>query len=170
MVRFASALKVGTAEAEAILRRFTRSNLQHPTYRALSELGRAVKTVFLCEYLSSLELRQEVHEGLNVIESWNSANSFIFYGKGGEVASNRLDEQEVSVLSLHLLQLSLVYVNTLMIQEVLSAPSWTGRLAVEDLRGLTPLIFGHVNPYGRFELDMDARLPLGDGVSRGASS
>jgi TnpA family transposase len=28
---------------------------------------------------------------------------------------NRLEEQEVSVLSLHLLQLSLVYVNTLMI-------------------------------------------------------
>ncbi len=90
--------------------------------------------------------------------------------KSSMVAPNRLDEQEVSVLSLHLLQLSLVYVNTLMIQEVLSAPSWTGRLAVEDLRGLTPLIFGHVNPYGRFELDMDARLPLGDGVSRGASS
>jgi TnpA family transposase len=45
-----------------------------------------VKTVFLCEYLSSLELRQEVHEGLNVIESWNAANSFIFCGKGGEVA------------------------------------------------------------------------------------
>jgi len=162
MVRFASALRVGTAEAESILRRFTRSNLQHPTYRALSELGRAVKTVFLCEYLSSLELRREVHEGLNTIESWNSANSFIFYGKGGEVATNRLDDQEVSVLSLHLLQLSLVYVNTLMIQEILGAPSWTGRLTAEDLRGLTPLIFGHVNPYGRFELDMEERLPLGD--------
>ncbi len=164
MVRFASALKVGTAEAEAILRRFTRSNLQHPTYRALSELGRAVKTIFLCEYLSSLELRREVHEGLNTIESWNAANSFIFYGKGGEVAANRLEEQEVSVLSLHLLQLALVYVNTLMIQEVLASPSWTGRLTAEDLRGLTPLIFGHVNPYGRFELDMEERLPLGDAV------
>lgn len=46
MVRFASALKAGT---ESILRRFTRTNLQHPTYQALSELGRAVKTIFLCE-------------------------------------------------------------------------------------------------------------------------
>lgn len=162
MVRFASALHVGTAEAESILRRFTRSNLQHPTYRALSELGRAVKTAFLCEYLSSLELRQEIHEGLNTIESWNAANSFIFYGKGGEIATNRLEEQEVAVLSLHLLQLSLVYVNTLMIQDVLSSPSWYGRLTPEDLRALTPLIWGHVNPYGRFELDMDKRLPLGD--------
>ena len=44
----------GTAEAEAILRRFTRANgPQHPTYRALCELGKVVKTIFLCEYLQS---------------------------------------------------------------------------------------------------------------------
>jgi TnpA family transposase len=33
-----------------------------------------------------------VHEGLNVIESWNGANDFIFYGRGGDIASNRLEE------------------------------------------------------------------------------
>ena len=46
MVKFAVALHVGTAEPEAILRRFTRNNIQHPTYQALAELGRAVKTIF----------------------------------------------------------------------------------------------------------------------------
>ena len=51
MVKYATALRLGTAEAEAILRRFTRSNVQHPTYRALAELGKAVKTIFLCRYL-----------------------------------------------------------------------------------------------------------------------
>src|SRR5258708_1553953 len=40
MVKFATALRLGTAEAESILRRFTRHNLQHPTYRALTELGK----------------------------------------------------------------------------------------------------------------------------------
>lgn len=69
MVRFASALKAGTAETESILRRFTRTNLQHPTYQALSGLSRAVKTLFLCEYLRSEQTRREIHEGLNVIES-----------------------------------------------------------------------------------------------------
>lgn len=38
-----------------------------------------------------LELRREVHEGLNVIESWNGANDFILYGRGGEIATNRLE-------------------------------------------------------------------------------
>jgi hypothetical protein len=40
MMKFATALRLGTADAEAILRRFTRDNASHPTYQALKELGR----------------------------------------------------------------------------------------------------------------------------------
>jgi hypothetical protein len=34
------------------------------------------------------------------------------------------------------------------------------RLTRERLAVLTPLIWEHVNPYGRIELDINARLPL----------
>jgi TnpA family transposase len=47
MVKYATALRLGTAETEAILRRFTRTGLQHPTYQAFDELGKAVKSIFL---------------------------------------------------------------------------------------------------------------------------
>jgi Tn3 transposase DDE domain len=85
MIKYAAALRLGTAETEAILRRFTRNNLKHPTYRALAELGKADKTIFLCRYLRTEALRREILEGLNVIENWNGANDFIYYGKGGEI-------------------------------------------------------------------------------------
>lgn len=161
IIKFATALKVGTAEPEAILRRFTRDNTpQHPTYRALAELGRAIKTIFLCQYLSSEPVRREIHDGLNVVENWNSANSFIFYGKNGEIAANQMAEQELSVLSLHLLQICLVYINTLMIQEVLADRQWFSRMRADDFRALTPLIYSHITPYGVFRLDMQSRLPL----------
>jgi TnpA family transposase len=160
MIKYATALRLGTAEPEAILRRFTRSNLQHPTYRALLELGQAIKTIFLCQYLHTEALRQEINAGLNVVENWNSANGFIFYGKSGEIATNRLDDQEQAVLALHLLQMCLVYVNTLMIQEVLAEPAWMDRMTTEDFRALSPLVYSHMNPYGTFDLDMAARLPL----------
>lgn len=160
IVKYTTALWLGTADAESILRRFTKENVQHPTYKALSELGRAIKTIFLCRYLSSMELRREIHEGLNVVENWNSANDFIFFGKGSEMATNRQDDREISMLCLHLLQVSLVYVNTLMMQRVLAEPAWAGRLTAEDLRALTPLVYLHVTPYGSFELDMERRLAL----------
>ena len=162
MVKYATALRLGTAEAEAILKRFTRHNLQHPTYKALSELGRALKTIFLCRYLTHEAVRREIQEGLNVIENWNSANGFIFYGKRGEVSTNDVDAQEVAILSMHLLQSCLVYVNTLMVQEVLAEPAWAQRMTDEDWRGLTPLFYSHVNPYGTFDLDMEVRIPLVD--------
>jgi hypothetical protein len=68
------------------------------------------------------------------------------------MASNRVDDQEISMLSLDLVQLSLVYVNTLMIQQVLAEPAWRNRLNADDRRGFTPLLDGHVNPYGSFRL------------------
>lgn len=158
MIKYATALRIGTAETEAILKRFTRNNLKHPTYLALLELGKAIKTIFLCNYLGSEELRIEIHEGLNVVENWNSANSFIFFGKNGEICTNRIEDQELSVLSLHLLQNCLVYVNTLFIQEVLSHNNWINIITPEDKRAMTALLYGHVNPYGDFNLNMNKRL------------
>ena len=64
------------------------------------------------------------------------------------------------MLTLHLLQNCMVYINTLMLQQVLAQPKWIDKLTPRDRRALTPLIWDHVHPYGRFELDMDARLPI----------
>jgi hypothetical protein len=47
-----------------------------------------------------------------------------------------------------------------MIQRVLSEPSWSGRLTTDDLCGLTPLIYNHVNPYVIFRLGMNPQLPI----------
>jgi TnpA family transposase len=160
MIKYATALRLGTADAETILKRFTRSNFQHPTYQALTELGQAVKTMFLCQYLHQDAWRRDIHDGLQVIENWNSANGFIFSGKGGEMASNRLEDQELAMLALQLLQMAMVYINTLLIQQVLTDDVWWTRMTPDDLRALTPLIYTPMTPYGTFRLDMDERLPL----------
>ena len=158
MIKYTAALRYRTADPEAILRRFAGTAVQHPTYSPLAELGKVIKTMFLCQYIGREELRREINAGLNVVENWNGAHSFIFYGKGGELASNRLEDQEISVLCLHLLQNCLVYVNTLMLQQVLAEPAWLSRMTAADHRGLSPVIHSHINPYGRLTADLNRRI------------
>jgi TnpA family transposase len=78
---------------------------------------------------SSGGIRRKIHERLNVLENWNSANGFVFIARAG-IATNRIDEQEISVLAAHLLQVSLItrMLRTLLVER-------------DDYRGLTPLIY-----------------------------
>ena len=159
MVKYTIAMKENYADPESILRSFNRNNLKHLTYLALSQLGKVIKTIFICNYLIDVKIRQEIQEGLNVVELWYGVSKFIFYGRSGEISSNRCKNQEISVLSLHLLQLSMVYINTLMIQQIITENNLLDKLTKEDKRAITPLIYEHVNPYGLFPLDMNERLP-----------
>ncbi|MGB0906056.1 MAG: Tn3 family transposase [Maricaulaceae bacterium] len=158
MIKYAVAMKLGKSDPDTILRRFYRSDVMHPTHKGLAELGRAIKTIFACRYLRSLKFRQEIQKGLNVMENWNSATNFIFFGKSGEISTNTEEGQDLSVQALHLLQNSLIYVNTHMYQSVLSKPEWRDKMTPDDFRGITPLIYEHVNPYGKIELDLAKRV------------
>jgi TnpA family transposase len=130
---------------------FARSNLRNrPT--ALDEIGPAVKTRLLCRYLDSEGVRGKINDGLNVVENWNSPTDLSTTARAGEIASNRHDEQ-AAALPLHLLQASLVYVTTLMLQEIRAEPGRFARMTPGDLRALSPLIYHHINPYGIFKLD-----------------
>jgi TnpA family transposase len=69
----------------------------------------------------------------------------------GEQQYSLQKDQEISTLCLHLLQNCMVYVNTLMLQRVLAQPHWRDKLTLRDLSALTPLIWEHINPYGRLK-------------------
>jgi TnpA family transposase len=154
MVKSTVALKRGTASADAILKRYNSYNRTHPTYKALAELGKAEKTVFLCDYLTSRATQREIQEGLNVVENWNATNDFLCYARQGELATNSREQQEVVTLSLQLLQNCLMLINTILVERAIEQEGLWERLSAEDFRALTPLFHGHINPYGQFSLDL----------------
>jgi Tn3 transposase DDE domain len=56
------ALRTGRSEIATIAQPARGRADDHPTYRALAELGKAAKTPFLCRYLHAEALRREIHK------------------------------------------------------------------------------------------------------------
>jgi hypothetical protein len=69
------------------------------------------------------------------------------------------------------LQASVSYLNTLLIQDVLADGDL--QLTADDQRAITPLFWSHIAPYGEVTLDMARRISLahdaiaGDGSEAG---
>ena len=83
----------------------------------------------------------------------------------GDLTGADRESIEVSMLAPHLLQSALVHVNTALLQVILPEPEWAARMTGADRRALTPLFWTHVNLYGRFDLDMDTHLDLGQALA-----
>jgi TnpA family transposase len=161
MMKYAASIQHKTASTAAIMRRFHRAGRLHPVYQAMQETGRAQRTIFACRYLRDRDLQREIGTGLNVGETWNSGNAMVYFGKGGDLPGNRRDEQELAVLCLRVLQASITYLNTLLIQDVLA--DGVIELTSEDQRAITPLFWSHISPYGEVRIDMNRRISLRGG-------
>lgn len=160
MIKYPVALRLGTAEVDVLLKLLIVENSKSPAYKALLELGRAARSIFMCKFLMSEEMRIEIDEALNVIENWNSGNDFVFFGRKGVLSSNDETDQELSILCLHGVQSSLVYIITLLEQEIIEDLNFKSSLTLEDKRAITPLFYHHVSQYGIYNLDMKARIPI----------
>ncbi len=158
ILHYAAALKTKTVDPDILLKRLCANNAKHPGYQALLEIGKAKRTIFLCRYLSDEKLRIHVNEMLNLVERLNGVMEFLFHGKWGEINSNDKYNQELAILCLHLLQVCVVYFNTLLLQEVLNDPDRKYDFTDDDLRALNPLIHEHFNIFGIASLDMTTNI------------
>ena len=46
-------------------------------------------------------------------------------------------------------------INTILVEQTIAQHQLLGQFSPADYRGLSPLFYEHVNPYGLFELDLD---------------
>ena len=88
-------------------------------------------------------------------EGTGGANDCIFYGTGCAIAINRSEDQEMAMISLHLLKISLVSINTLMMRHVLAERVWLDHMASDDC-GLSPRVSPSISPPMRRSSDFVA--------------
>ena len=79
---------------------------------ALRELGRIERTLFILDWLQSVELRRRVHAGLNKGEACNALARAVFFNRLGEIRDRSFEQQRYRASGLNLVTAAIVLWNT----------------------------------------------------------
>jgi hypothetical protein len=93
MLRVALSIGAGRIRPSTILRRLATYSRKNKLYFAFRELGRVVRTAFLLEYISDIELRHTIQAATNKSEAFNLFVQWVAFGGGRLLAENTRDEQ-----------------------------------------------------------------------------
>jgi TnpA family transposase len=159
MLRVALSIKAGTIMPSTILRRLATYSRKNKLYFAFRELGRVVRTIFLLQYVSDLELRQLIQAATNKSEAFNKFVQWVCFGGEGVIAENVRDEQRKFIKYNHLVANLLSFHTLVTMTKALQQLLEEGHtLDIEALSTLSPYRTEHINRFGNYVINPD-RLP-----------
>jgi TnpA family transposase len=94
LLRVVLSIKTGKISSSVLLRKLGNYSRKNRLYQAFRELGRVVRTVFLLQYISEVELREQIMAATNKVEAYNGFSKWFFFGGQGIIATNDPEEQE----------------------------------------------------------------------------
>jgi TnpA family transposase len=135
-------------------------------YLAFRELGVAVRSGFLLQYLGDAELRSIIQAATNKSESFNDFVKWLASGGGGVIAENDRGEQRKIIKYNHLLANCLIFHNVCMMTRALHKLSADGvQVDPEAVAALSPYIRSHISRFGQYTLDLSRTPPGADALT-----
>ena len=151
ILRLATSIKQGTVTASLMVRKLGSYPRQNGLAVALRELGRIERTLFILDWLQSVELRRRVNAGLNKGEARNALARAVFFNRLGEIRDRSFEQQRYRASGLNLVTAAIVLWNTVYLERAIAALQAHG-LAVDTslLQHLSPLGWEHINLTGDY--------------------
>ncbi|HEE9968112.1 TPA: Tn3 family transposase [Citrobacter freundii] len=124
--------------------------------------GRIERTLFILDWLQSVELRRRVHAGLNKGEARNALARAVFFYRLGEIRDRSFEQQRYRASGLNLVTAAIVLWNTVYLERATSALRAHGK-ALDDtlLQYLSPLGWEHINLTGDYLWRSSAKVGAG---------
>ena len=162
ILRLSTSIKQGTVTASLMLRKLGSYPRQNGLAVALRELGRIERTLFILDWLQSVELRRRVNAGLNKGEARNALARAVFFNRLGEIRDRGFEQQRYRASGLNLLTAAIVLWNTVYLERATNAvashdPEFDDAL----LQYLSPLGWEHINLTGDYTWRNNAKLGTG---------
>ena len=163
ILRVAGSLKFGTVSALEIMRVLQRGSKPSTLAKAIQELGRIAKTLYLLNYVDDEAYRRRILTQLNRGEGRHHLARAIFYGHKGEVRQPYREGQEDQLSTLGLVANVIILWNTLYMDKALAHLRTTElEVNVEDTARLSPLGYAHINMLGRYYFELPNAIWKGE--------
>ncbi|MEE9359202.1 MAG: Tn3 family transposase [Hyphomicrobium sp.] len=155
LMQVAISIQAGVVTPSMLLRRLGSQNRKNRLYRALRELGRVERTLFLLRYISDPDMRRTIRAETTKIESFNDFLDWISFG-GPVVKSGDPVEHEKQVKYASLVANAIMLSNVVDLTDALSQMAEDEiTVAPELAAGVSPYLREHIRRFGWFSLDMD---------------
>jgi TnpA family transposase len=163
LLRVAGSLKMGTVRASELLRSLHFGSRPSTLARAIGEVGRIAKSLYLLTYLDDETYRRRILIQLNRGESRHSLARVIFHGQRGELRQKYHEGQEDQLGALGLVLNILVLWNTRYMEVALNRLRADGvEVKAEDVARLSPLMHEHINMLGRYHFTLAEPVMRGE--------
>lgn len=155
MLRVVLSIMEGKISPSTILKRLGSHSRKNKLYFAFRELGRAVRTQFLLQYIHDIELRRTISAATNKSEEFNQFADWIAFAS--KVIPENLRHEQTKVIKYnHLVANLLILYNVDEMTRVFNELIEEGyTIDKEVLQAFAPYRTEHINRFGSYILDMD---------------
>jgi TnpA family transposase len=141
MLRVAVSVAEGKVSASTMIRRLGSNSIRNSLFYAFRELGRVVRTQFLLEYISEVELRESVHAATCKSGEFNQFVQWIFFYNNGMIQENLRHAQDKMIAYNHLVANLLIMHNVDAMSKAINKLKRQGfQVDAEALSSLSPYI------------------------------
>jgi len=137
--------------AHLIVGRLAKAPAGNRLAEAITQLGRAVKTIFIFRYLADESLRRKIQLQLNRGEARHQLAKHLFFANQGEFRDGDYAEMMNKASCLSLLSNAVLVANTAAIDRVIRThPDAKEVLTAADLARISPILFRRIIPNGTY--------------------
>jgi TnpA family transposase len=162
LIRLAGSLKLGHLKAVGVMRMLQVKDRPTTLARALSELGRIIKTLHILRYVDDSAFRRRILTQLNRQELRHRLGRRVHHGERGEIRSPLRQGQEEQLGALGLALNAITHWNAIYMQEALRQIRQES-VSVDDadVARLSPLSWRHINFLGRYDFSLPESVAKG---------
>ena len=140
MVHLFASVHSGHSSAITVLARYGSAARGDPLYEAMAQVGKLLRTVFLCDYFVNEAFRRELLRVLNRGEAVNALKRAIYVGRVSSYQAKQHEEMQAVADALSLLANLVMAWNTMKMQSVLDR--WNARRSTS----VPPQLIGRIAP------------------------